>query len=815
MDSFMKARGEPDRIELADHRLLEQVQGEAMFLVDTQGRISSWNEGVLQILGWDRADWIGQPLHVAFTAEDAQAGVPQGEMEEAARTGCAEDNRWMRRRNGEHFYALGTLTRLLDDTGTLVGYLKVLRDFTPTWEARVERDQLLVSQGQARSQAERQGAALAAAIDAIADGVLVSDANGVHRCNDAALRLLCASTVEALREPPQQLVQRLRLRRDRRGPLLPAAELPHTAPAGAAGGQCVMELWATRPDDGADVCMRWAVSPIVVEARVIGTVAVLSDLTEHLRLHAQGRDLRRVQSALQERDAELRALVDGVRDYAIFTLDTQGLVSSWHLGAELMKGYTADEAIGVPFAQLFTPEDQASGRPALEMATAARTGEYKGDGQRVRKDGSRFDAAVVLTALRSRDGQLLGFLKLTRDITQQRDQERQREQSLRDAEQARADAERANHSKGEFLATISHELRTPLSAILGWAHVLERGVFDAETVKHGLAAISRNARLQVQLIEDLLDMNRIESGQLRLDLQRIELGGVIAAAIDSALPAASAKGIGLRTVFSAGHGVVQGDAARLQQVVGNLLSNAIKFTPQGGQISVTLSHWQGQAQIAVADTGQGIEPGFLGRMFDRFQQQDATTTRRHGGLVQLHGGSVQAHSLGPWQGATFTVLLPSLAGAQGADAHPAPVPTALAMQQPPAMPVPVRLDGVSVLLVDDEPDVRAVTMRLLQEAGAHVVTAANAEEALASLQADRPAVMLSDIAMPGADGYELLRRVRALPADAGGQTPAAALTAYARPEDRERALAVGYQLHLAKPVAPAALVQAVASLAGR
>ncbi|HEY9110052.1 MAG TPA: ATP-binding protein [Roseateles sp.] len=520
-----------------------------------------------------------------------------------------------------------------------------------------------------------------------------------------------------------------------------------------------------------------------------------------------------VEARQHESAATLQALLQGVRDYAIYTVNPQGRISSWHRGAELLKGYTAEEAVGMPFAHLFTPEDREQGQPEQELRVAADCGEYKGEGRRVRKDGSLIDVAVVLTALRSPHGELLGFLKLTQDITARRAAERARDEALRASQLARAEAERASRLKGEFLATLSHELRTPLSAILGWAHVLERGGFDADTLRHGLDAISRNARQQVQLIEDLLDMTRIESGQLRLERQPVKLDVILAAAIDSALPAATARGLVLRADF--GHGDcwwVLGDPARLQQVIANLLDNAIKFTPSGGRIDVALRCTAGgEAAISVADTGQGIEPAFLPRLFERFQQQDATTTRRHGGLgiglalvrqfVTLHGGSVAAHSDGPGRGAVFTVTLPTVESAA-----PPPRPAATETDA-------VRLDGIDVLLVDDEPDVRDIAAHLLRAAGARVTAAGSAEEGLRLLQQHPPSVLLSDIGMPDQNGYELIRCVRALPPEGGGRTPAAAFTAYASREDRERALEAGYQLHLAKPVAPRALVGAVARLA--
>ncbi|WP_162254430.1 ATP-binding protein [Pelomonas sp. Root1444] len=518
---------------------------------------------------------------------------------------------------------------------------------------------------------------------------------------------------------------------------------------------------------------------------------------------------------MHERTATLQALLQGVRDYAIYTINPEGRINSWHRGAELMKGYSAEEAVGMPFSTIFTPEDRERGQPEHELRVAAETGEYKGEGKRVRKDGNLIEVAVVLTALRGPGGELLGFLKLTQDITARRAEERAREEALRASQIARAEAERASHSKGEFLATLSHELRTPLSAILGWAQVLERGLFDADTLKHGLEAISRNAKMQVRLIEDLLDMTRIESGQLRLDLQRIELDSVLAAAIDSALPAATAQGLTLRTAFGTDGCWVMGDPARLQQIVANLLNNAIKFTPRGGRIDVTLDRIGREHVITVSDTGQGIAPDFLPKLFDRFQQQDATTTRRHGGLgiglaivrqlVSLHGGAVQAHSEGLGRGATFTVRLPGVAdmGALGLPSLPAAPPPDVAS----------RLDGVNVLLVDDEADVRAITARVLQSAGARVTTASTAAEGLRLLRQAPPAVLLSDIGMPVQDGYDLIRQVRALPADAGGRVPAAAFTAFAGRDDTERALNAGYQLHLAKPVTPDALVAAVAQLA--
>ena len=823
MDTLAQERGEPDAIEIDATHALEPVRDVALFMIDRHGRVASCNEGVRGNLGWEREDWVGQPVQAAFTPDDVQRGVPQAALDRAAATGSSEDIRWMLRKDGSRFFAHGALSRLQDSKGRTVGNLKAVRDGTAQHHAEGERSRANRLHAQFQALSSLQAGSLTAVIDAVSDGVVISDRMGVQRCNDSALALLGAGSLRELQVDAGRWVKRFALRRERHGAPLAAADTPMQA--ALAGRLDVLDLWATQVGSGVDVALHCVALPIIANGRVEGSVVIFSDRNERLRLQQKDDDLSRVQDVLQERDAELRALVDGVLDYAIYTLDAAGRVSSWHAGAEAMMGYSADEAIGTHFTRFFTEQDRAAGRPAEEMAQADRHGEFKGEGQRLRKNGSTFDAVVVLTALRGPHGEALGFLKLTQDISGRLSQHREREAMLADAQAARALAERADQAKGDFLATLSHELRTPLSAMLGWAHVLQRGDADAHTLQHGLAAISRNARLQGQLIEDLLDMSRIEAGQLRLDLQRMEVGGAIAAAIDSALPAATLKGIDLRTVWSPGGSWVLGDAARLQQAVTKLLSNAIKFTPQGGRVSVSLTQAQGRLQLAVSDTGQGIEPDFLASLFHRFQQQDGTPTRKQGGLglglaivrhlVQLHGGTVQAQSPGSGQGATFTVSLPLLdPEALGPfDAASLPVDRQADRQVDTASVQ--RLDGVRVLLVDDEADMRAVTGQLLQGAGAELCLAASAAQGWAALQTFAADVVISDIGMPGVDGYEFVRHLRTCPAAQGGQTPALAYTAYTQPEDRARALAAGYEQHLGKPATPALLVQTLSGLARR
>ena len=399
----------------------------------------------------------------------------------------------------------------------------------------------------------------------------------------------------------------------------------------------------------------------------------------------------------------------------------------------------------------------------------------------------------------------------------------ERKQLLESERFARAEAERMSDMKDEFLATLSHELRTPLSAILGWSHILKRGVKSETDLQRGLDIIERNARVQTQLIEDLLDMSRIAAGKVRLDVQPIQPVAFVEAAIETVRPAADAKGIRIVKVLDPAAGPISGDPGRLQQIVWNLLSNAIKFTPKEGMVQVLLESVSSHVEISVADTGIGIDPEFLPHVFERFRQGDASTTRKFGGLglglsiakdlVELHGGTVEAKSDGAGRGATFVVHLPLVV--VHSRSHEAPrvhpkSPTLAAFDLN-----PLELSGVKVLIVDDEADARELVRRVLTACGAQVFTAATAAQALEIIASDHPQVLISDIGMPDVDGFELLRRVRALGDAGGGGIPAIALTAFARSEDRTRALRAGFLVHVSKPVEPSELAATVATVAGR
>ena len=394
--------------------------------------------------------------------------------------------------------------------------------------------------------------------------------------------------------------------------------------------------------------------------------------------------------------------------------------------------------------------------------------------------------------------------------------EEERDRLLVREQQARGEAEESGRVKDEFLATLSHELRTPLTSILGWANLLRTARLDDATRAQALEAIERNAQNQKRLIEDLFDVSRIITGKLRLDVRQIDLARVVEDAVEVVRPAADANGIRLATYCEPGAGEVMGDPGRLQQVVWNLLFNAVKFTASGGRVEIRLAREGSRASVSVSDTGRGIAPEFLPRVFDRFRQADGSTTRAHGGLglglsivrhiVEAHGGRVRAESPGVGLGSTFTLTLPLLA--VRADAPDRVGRDYYAAREPVR-----RLEGLRVLVVDDDEDARQMIGAVLTRFGAQVRPCGTAGEALEAVRGWKPDVLLSDIGMPHEDGYDLIRRVRSLAPAEGGQTPAAALTAYARDEDRARALAAGFQLHAAKPVCPDELIEVVASLA--
>lgn len=522
----------------------------------------------------------------------------------------------------------------------------------------------------------------------------------------------------------------------------------------------------------------------------------------------------------------------------IVTTDSELNVVEWNHWMEEHTGKRAHDVIGMKLFELF---------PELNERRLDRNYKWALEGQvRVLSQAlhgyliampavsgehgyNQMQQAVRISPL-SHEGRIIGTLTIIEDVTERvaREAELQaqieeRSRLLSSEKLARNEAERANRLKDEFLATISHELRNPLNAILGWAHMMRLGNLTAANAERAVETIYRNAKSQAQLVADLLDVSRIISGKLRLDVRTVDLINIVNAAIDSIRPAVEAKGIRLQIMLDPAAGPISGDADRLQQIVWNLLTNAVKFTPKGGRIQVKVQRVDSHVEIVVHDSGVGINKEFLPHVFDRFRQADASITRTHGGLglglsivhqlVDLHGGTVTVQSEGEGKGATFTIMLPFV----GVISNPQDAESEQTAQSDEVIPFDglPSLQGLKILVVDDEADTRELIQEVLQECGSEVITSASAEEALVALEQHKPDILISDLGMPEEDGYSLISKIRALPSERGGQIPAAALTAYARAEDRMRVLRSGFQFHLPKPVDSAELVTVVASLAGR
>jgi PAS domain S-box-containing protein len=557
---------------------------------------------------------------------------------------------------------------------------------------------------------------------------------------------------------------------------------------------------------------------MVVSGIVAGGVVVWWNASTLLRMED---DRGHVEESLREQREWFRTTLGSIAD-AVIACDLRGRVTLMNAVAEGLTGCSEPAASGRPLEEIFKlhgPRGEPLARPVQRVLEAGVVQLPP----RSAIDGPAGEVPVEGTAapIRDRRGRTAGVVLVFRDMSERRRVEEARAAILAREQAARSELERANRAKDEFIATLSHELRTPLNSVLGWARLLRLGKLDGPSTARAVEAIERGATTQAQMVDDLLDVSRIVRGELRLDVRPVEMVPILEAAIDTVRPAAAARGIEIAAAFPPHGGAVAGDAGRLQQVFWNLLTNAVKFTPDGGRVEVRLGSADGRLVVRVKDTGKGIDPEFLPHVFERFRQADSSTTRVHGGmglglaivrhLVEAHGGTVEGESPGPGMGATFSVSLPNVQARSRPRAEPA---RALLRAAAALSPAPA-LDGLRVLIVDDDADTLEVIRQLLEHAGAAVHAANCVEDALRSLERHRPDVLVSDIGMPGQDGYSLIRRVRALPPERGGLTPAAALTAFTQTEHRQEALGAGYQLYLAKPIGPAELAAAVARLAGR
>ena len=536
------------------------------------------------------------------------------------------------------------------------------------------------------------------------------------------------------------------------------------------------------------------------DGKPLSMIGITFDITER----------KQAQEALRESQAQLANVIGSAMD-AVITVDQDQRIAIFNSAAEGMFGCSTTEALGQPIDRFIPERLRALHREHIrsfgETHVTKRSMGALGALSGVRANGEEFPIEASISQIEMKGKKL--YTVILRDITGRKRAEEERERLLAREHEARAEAEIANRIKDEFLATLSHELRTPLTAILGWLSIMRSQPLDPKTTEHAIETIERNARIQAQLIEDLVDVSRIVGGKLNLDMQPVNLLQVIEAAIEVVRPAAEAKGVALRVNHDPSAGLVSGDAARLQQVVWNLLSNAVKFTSQGGSVEVLLGRADGLAEVVVRDTGIGIAPEFLPHVFERFRQAESPLTRSHRGLglglaivrhlVELHGGSVSAESPGENQGATFTIRLPRASALRT---------NASATETDRAGDFDRSLAGLRVLVVEDEPDARELISLALKRSGAEVQAVASAKEALSKLQVFTPDVLLSDIGLPAESGYDLIREVRSLSSDLS-RVPAIALTAFASENDRQMALSTGFHAHLAKPVEPDHLIEII------
>jgi PAS domain S-box-containing protein len=550
--------------------------------------------------------------------------------------------------------------------------------------------------------------------------------------------------------------------------------------------------------DGRLLDISLTVSPIRdATGRIVGASKVARDVSER-RLNEISR-------------ARLAAIVDSSDD-AIVSKTLDGIITSWNRGAERLFGWTAAEAIGQHIT-LIIPRDRRAEED--EVLARLRRGERVDHFETVRiaKGDRLVDVSITVSPIRDAAGRVVGASKIARDVGDRRRIEEERTRLLAREQEARREAERLVQSKDELLATVSHELRTPLNAIFGWARMLQSTVMDAAARERAVNAIVRNASVQARLVDDLLDLSRIVTGRLRLELTAVDLNAVVEAALETVRPMASAKDITLAAALDRSVGPLRGAPDRLQQVVWNLLTNAVKFTPPGGRVEVSVRPAATTVDIVVRDTGEGIAPDVLPHVFEPFRQEDSSSTRAHGGLglglalvrqlVGLHRGQVHAESLGKGHGTTMTVTLPraEVAEADGQEGE--------ARGTAPGH----RLSGARILVVDDDPEFLDLSTTVLRHAGADVRTASSANLAYELIDSWQPTVVLTDLAMPEEDGFLLLHQMRTTFDRRRLKVPIVAVTAYATPENRSRAIEAGFDRYLTKPVDPIELTDVLAKIA--
>jgi PAS domain S-box-containing protein len=804
------------------------------------GIITSWNKGAERIFGYTAEEVVGKPVQILIPADHADEEPSILAQLRAGRR--IEHYETVRvRKDGSLIDILLTVSPIKSPDGTIIGASKIVYDVTE------------------RKRAEERLRQIAAIVENSDDAIISKDLNGrILSWNPGAERLYGYTAAEAVGQSITMLIPNDR-----------PDEEPHILEQIRRGERVHHYETVRMRKDGSLLDVSLTVSPVKdAEGRIVGASKIARDITERKRAEAERSeqaeiiemvnrvgqmvagelDMHKLVQAVTDASTEItgahfgsffyNVLNEAGASYMLYTLSGVPREAFAHFpmpratdlfgptfrgeGTILINDVSKDARYGKNSPYYGMPKGHLPVVSYMAVPVISRSGEvYGGLFFGDPKEGVFTErAARIVEGLAAQAAVAMDNARLYEAAQRAR---AEAEQAARENERLYREAQESSRLKDEFLATVSHELRTPLTAILGWAHLLRRGGFNGDSTLKALETIERNARAQSQLIEDLLDVSRIITGKLRIDIRPVNPNAFIEAAIEAVAPAAEAKGVRIQRIMDTGVVTVAGDPVRLQQVVWNLLSNAIKFTPKGGRVQVRLERVNSHIEIGVSDSGTGIEPEFLPYVFDRFRQADQRSTRQHGGLglglaivrhlVELHGGTVRAESPGSNQGSTFTVLLPVAPVYQNIDqgerVHPA------ARDTLPTYECPDRLDGLKVLIVDDEPDTRELLTMGLTQCGAEVKAAGSVAEALEVIITEAPDLLISDIGMPNEDGYELIRRVRELPAESGRKMPAIALTAYARVEDRMQALRAGYQMHVPKPVELAELVAVAASLIQR
>ena len=745
---------------------------DAIISEDLSGTITSWNRSAGRIFGYTEAEAIGQSIRL-ITPADLHHEEDEVLRRVRAGDGVEHYETVRLRKDGTGVQISLTVSPIATPDGEVIGASQIARDIT-------ERRRL-----------ERDACHFAAIVESSDDAIISKDLNGiVVSWNRAAERLfgyrpdeIIGRSIRVIIPADRQAEEDLVLGAVRRGEIVDHFETVRLR------------------KDGTSIPISLTVSPIrSAGGEIIGASKIV-------------RDLSRLQRA--QRDALRLASIVESSDDAIVSKDLNSIVTSWNAAAERMFGYTPEEIVGQSI-RLLIPDDRQ--QEADDVLSKIRVGERVEHYETIRrrKDGTLVPVSLTVSPIRRPDGTIVGASKIARDISDRERAERERQRLL-------GIAREASQLKDEFLATLSHELRTPLNAIVGYVRMIQSGLLSSEKQTRAMDTVARNVTSLTQIVEDVLDVSRIVSGKLRLNVEPVDLAPVIQSAVETVRPAADAKGVRLDVIMDPRNSVVSGDPERLQQILWNLLSNAVKFTGRGGHVQVRLERVNSHVEITVVDTGVGIAAEFLPHVFERFRQADAGMNRARGGLglglaiarhlVELQGGRIFAESEGPGRGAAFRIELPIRS------AQVAAVPEERVHPQSPrpgqSVAVP-RLDGIRILAVDDDRDALALVREILEATGADVTTADSGQRALEVLAHMTPDVLLADLGMPLMSGFELIDQVRRFEGRQDVRdVPAAALTAYARSEDRTRALRSGFQLHLAKPVDPGELMAAIASLAKR